>query len=100
MPDYIYIDNSNLYIEGRRVSAIDTGIATLLTKDAYKFGKPGVDTFVLVAGDRDYVPTCLELKKDGYQFEVIFWNHAARELRETASKFIALNDHLEYLRLT
>ncbi|MGE0582852.1 MAG: NYN domain-containing protein [Steroidobacteraceae bacterium] len=183
--DYIYIDNSNLYIEGRRVSAvaqrlapsiiqamnegifdhgytisfgklheflcgtdkkqikraalfgsrpppndgiwqyakragfelhledrnyankekkIDTGIATLLTKDAYKSdgyknGKPQEDTFVLVAGDSDYVPTIKELQADGFKVEVVFWNHAARELREVASKFIGLDQYLEALRL-
>jgi uncharacterized LabA/DUF88 family protein len=178
--DYIYVDNSNLYIEGRRVSAvaqglaanireameygildhgytisfgrlhefltgqdlskikraalfgsrpppndsiwqyakkagfelhledrniknkekkIDTGIATLLTKDAYKHGIPKEDTFVLVAGDADYVPTINELKADGYKVEVVFWNHAARELREVASKFISLDEYLDTLRI-
>lgn len=28
MADYIYIDNSNLYIEGRRVSAVQQRLAT------------------------------------------------------------------------
>ncbi|MES2040074.1 MAG: NYN domain-containing protein [Pseudomonadota bacterium] len=183
--DYIYIDNSNLYIEGRRVSAvrqghaesiihamndgildhaytisfgklhefvcgtdkrtikraalfgsrpppndgiwefakkagfelhledrnysnkekkIDTGIATLLTKDAYKSeayrnGRPSDDTFVLVAGDSDYVPTINELKADGFNVEVIFWDHASRELREVASKFVGLDKFLENLRI-
>ncbi|PTT78951.1 NYN domain-containing protein [Pelomonas sp. HMWF004] len=178
--DYIYVDNSNLYIEGRRVSAvaqglasnireamdlgildqgytisfgklheflagddlskikraalfgsrpppndsiwrhaqragfelhledrnirnkekkIDTGIATLLTKDAYKHGQAAVDTFVLVAGDSDYVPTINELKADGYKVEVVFWNHAARELREAACKFTPLDSYLEHLRI-
>lgn len=180
MADYVYVDNSNLYIEGRRVSAvtqslaeniheamhdgildhgytisfgklheflcgtdkriirraalfgsrpppndgiwtfaknagfelhledrniknkekkIDTGIATLLTKDAYKHGVPAEDVFVLVAGDGDYVPTVNELKKDGYFVEVVFWDHASKELREAASRFIGLNAHLEHLRL-
>ncbi|WP_457389269.1 NYN domain-containing protein [Roseateles sp. P5_E1] len=180
MADYIYVDNSNLYIEGRRASAvahglaadmreamnlgifdhgytlsfgklhefltgndlskikraalfgsrpppndsiwvhaksagfelhledrnvqnkekkIDTGIATLLTKDAYKTGKPGEDLFVLVAGDADYVPTINELKADGYRVEVVFWSQCARELREVASKFISLDPYLEALRL-
>jgi uncharacterized LabA/DUF88 family protein len=180
MADYIYVDNSNLYIEGRRVSAvkqgladnireaielgildqgytisfgklhefltgddlskikraalfgsrpppndsiwkhaeragfelhledrnvknkekkIDTGIATLITKDAYKNGKPAEDLFVLVAGDADYVPTINELRADGYTVEVVFWSHAARELREAASKFIALDQYLDSLRL-
>lgn len=179
MADYIYIDNSNLYIEGRRVSAvaqglaanmreamdlgildqgytisfgklydflagqdlsslkraalfgsrpppndsiwqiakrvgfelhledrnvrnkekkIDTGIATLITKDAYKSGNAKEDTFVLVAGDADYVPTINALKEDGFKVEVVFWNHAARELREVASKFIPLDEFLDALR--
>lgn len=180
MSDYIYVDNSNLYIEGRRVSAvkeglandireamefgildqgytisfgklhefltgndlskikraahfgsrpppndstwkhaeragfelhledrniknkekkIDTGIATLLTKDAYKHGKADQDTFVLVAGDADYVPTINALKEDGYKVEVVFWNHAARELIGAASKFISLDQYLDALRI-
>lgn len=178
--DYIYIDNSNLYIEGRRVSAvatglaksiieamndgildhgymisfgklhefltgndlskikrvslfgsrpppndglwkhakaagfdlrledrnfankekkIDTAIATLMTKDAYKHASPKDDLFVLVAGDKDYVPTVTELIADGYKVEVVFWNHAARELRDAATKFISLDPHLNHLRL-
>ncbi|MEW5782066.1 MAG: NYN domain-containing protein [Pseudomonadota bacterium] len=178
--DYIYVDNSNLYIEGRRVSAvatglasniveamnlgildhgytisfgklhqfltgndlskikraalfgsrpppndsiwqyakkagfelhledrnfankekkIDTGIATLMTKDAYKYGKPAEDVFVLVAGDKDYVPTLNELRADGYNVEVVFWNHAAQELKEAATKFISLDGFLDNLRL-
>lgn len=180
MADYIYVDNSNLYIEGRRASAvanglagdmreaidigifdhgytisfgklhefltgnnlgkirrvalfgsrpppndsiwvhaehagfelhledrnkqnkekrIDTGIATLLTKDAYKTGNAAEDTFVLVAGDGDYVPTVNELRADGFRVEVVFWSQAARELREAASKFISLDPYLDTLRL-
>jgi uncharacterized LabA/DUF88 family protein len=180
MSDYVYVDNSNLYIEGRRVSAvaqglaediheamndgildhaytisfgklheflcgqdkrsikraalfgsrpppndgiwsfakrvgfelhhedrnvrnrekkIDTGIATLMTKDAYKEGNATQDVFTLVAGDADYVPTVKELRADGYYVEVVFWNHAAKELRESASKFIGLDKYLEVLRL-
>ena len=180
MADYIYVDNSNLYIEGRRVSAvaqgqasdiydamnngildqgytisfgklhefltgndltkikraalfgsrpppndsiwkhaeragfelhledrnsrnkekkIDTGIATLITKDAYKHGKADEDLFVLVAGDRDYVPTILALKEDGFKVEVVFWNHAAKELRDVASRFVPLDKHLDHLRI-
>lgn len=183
--DYVYVDNSNLYIEGRRVSAvqsglapniidamnngvldhgytisfgklheflcgtdarqikraalfgsrpppndgiwvfaeragfelvledrnirnkekkIDTGIATLMTKDAYKSegykkGSPKDELFTLVAGDADYVPTINELKEDGFVVEVVFWDHASRELKDAASKFISLDEHLELLRL-
>ncbi len=179
--DFIYVDNSNLYIEGRRVSAvktglapniheamtngildhgytisfgklysfltgddvasikrsvlfgsrpppndsiwkhaeragfelvledrnirnkekkIDTGIASQMVRDAMKFGKAGEDLFVLVAGDSDYVPTIAILRDEGFDVEVVFWGHAARELRESvAPRFVPLDDHLENLRL-
>jgi hypothetical protein len=49
-----------LVLEERNIAnkekKIDTGIATMMTRDAYKNASPG-DRFVLVAGDRDYVPT-------------------------------------------
>lgn len=83
---------------------IDTGIATLMTKDAYKSdgyrsGNPKADTFVLIAGDSDYVPTIDELKEDGFEVEVVFWNHAAKQLKDAASKFIGLDQYMENLRL-
>lgn len=78
---------------------IDTGIATLITKDAYKRGNAGEDLFVLVAGDADYVPTIKELQEDGFKVEVVFWNHAARELKEAADRFVPLDEHLDHLRL-
>ncbi|MBY0267348.1 MAG: NYN domain-containing protein, partial [Burkholderiales bacterium] len=69
------------------------------SKDAYKHGNPSEDVFVLVAGDADYVPTINELKADGYFVEVVFWDHASKELKDAASRFIGLNKHLEHLRL-
>jgi len=97
-----------LHLEDRNYAnkekKIDTGIATLLTKDAYKSdayknGRPKDDTFVLVAGDSDYVPTIKALQEDGFTVEVVFWNHASRELKEVASKFIGLDAFLDVLRL-
>jgi uncharacterized LabA/DUF88 family protein len=92
-----------LHLEDRNFAnkekKIDTGIATLMTKDAYKHGNPASDTFVLVAGDKDYVPTLRELGTDGYRVEVVFWNHAAKELKEAAAKFLPLDEYLETLRL-
>ncbi len=40
-----------------------------------------------------------ELQDDGFKVEVVFWNHASRELREAASKFIGLDAYLDTLRL-
>lgn len=180
MADYIYVDNSNLYIEGKRVSAvknglamniydamnnriidhgytisfgrlhefvagtdqskiaraalfgsrpppndgiwqyaknagfeviledrniankekkIDTGIVAAMVRDAYKFVNQSSDTIVLVAGDSDFVPAVRQLVEDGYHVEVVFWEHAGRELKEACSKFISLNEHLDYLAL-
>lgn len=78
---------------------IDTGIATMMTRDAYKFADQANDTFVLVAGDKDYVPPVTTLRNDGFNVEVVFWNHAASQLRTSASKFTSLDEHLEALRL-
>lgn len=92
-----------LHLEDRNVrnkeKKIDTGIATIITKDAYKSANADEDLFVLVAGDADYVPTIKALREDGFNFEVVFWNHASRELKEAATKFISLDDYLEALRL-
>ena len=70
-----------------------------MMKDAFKTGDAKNDLFVLVAGDGDYVPTIKALQTEGFQVEVVFWNHASRELREAASKFVGLDAHLDNLRL-
>lgn len=75
---------------------IDTGIVTEMTRDAYRNAKAG-DVFTLVSGDSDYVPTVETLIKDGFQVDVVFWDHAARELREACSNFISLNPHMNAL---
>lgn len=180
MADYIYIDNSNLYIEGRRVSAvasglakdiydamqngildqgytisfgklhqfltdsdpsktkraalfgsrpppndgiwgiaksagftphledrnaankekkIDTGIVTLMLTDAFTTADPSQDTIVLVAGDGDFVPAINALRARGFNVDLVFWDHASKELKQAASRFISLNQYLDHLRL-
>ena len=54
---------------------------------------------MLVAGDADYVPVIKALQEDGFRVEVVFWDHAARELKEIASNFVSLSNHLENLRI-
>ena len=76
---------------------IDTGIVTAMTRDAYRNAKAG-DVFTLVSGDADYVPTVEALRGDGFQVDVVFWEHASRELAEACSNFIPLNPHLDALR--
>jgi hypothetical protein len=45
-------------------------------------------TFLLSRNSRDR----------GFEFHVVFWDHASKELREVASKFISLNAYLEHIR--
>lgn len=78
---------------------IDTGIVTEMTRDAYKNAKAGADIFTIVSGDNDYVPTVERLRGDGFQVDVVFWEHAGKELREVASNFISLDAHLDTLRV-
>jgi len=78
---------------------IDTNIATDIVFDALKLVDRKHDEITLVAGDSDYVPTVEKLIGDGFAFHVVFWDHAARELREACTRFTSLNAHLDYLRL-
>ncbi|MDQ3848326.1 MAG: NYN domain-containing protein [Thermoproteota archaeon] len=78
---------------------IDTSIVTDIVSDSYELMNPDSDEITLVAGDKDYVPTIERLRKRGFEFHVVFWEHAARELKDAASKFISLNPYLDFLRL-
>lgn len=77
---------------------IDTGIVAALTRDAYRNAAKG-DVFTIVSGDNDFVPAVQQLREDGFQIDVVFWGHAGKELREIASNFISLDDHLDTLRV-
>lgn len=77
---------------------IDTGIATEIVADSFELMQPGQDEITLVAGDADYVPTVERVRKRGMEFHVVFWDHAAKELRDAATKFISLNPYLDHLQ--
>ena len=77
---------------------VDVAIAHQITKDAYSgVIRKGVDEITLVAGDKDYVPVVHDLVGNGHLFDVVFWNHAARELRDVASNFVPLDSYLDVL---
>lgn len=77
---------------------VDVSLAYQMAKDAYTgVIKPGDDEMTLVSGDKDYVPVLEGLAADGFVVHVVFWDHAAKELRDAASKFISLNQHLDFL---
>lgn len=76
---------------------IDTGIVASMTKDAYTICDKQSDTITLAAGDGDFVPAVAQLVEDGFNVEVVFWDHASEELKRTCSKFIPLNSVLNHL---
>ena len=78
---------------------IDTGIVAAMTRDACTTADKNEDTITLVAGDADYVPAVRQLVEDGYRADVVFWNHASRELKDVCTNFVDLNPHLDHLRL-
>lgn len=78
---------------------IDTQIATDIVADSFQRMDPEKDEVTLVAGDSDYVPTIEKLKELGFRLYVVFWDHAARELREVCTEFTSLNSYLDHLNL-
>lgn len=82
-----------------REKKVDTGIVSHMTKDAYTRIDRTKDTIILLAGDGDFVPAVENLIADGFRVEVMFWNHASRELKDCCSEFTALDPHFEHLRL-
>lgn len=76
---------------------VDVAIAHGMTKDAYTIINKSEDEITLVAGDKDFVPVVEDLRAEGFKVEVVFWDHAAKELREAATKFVSLNAHLHVI---
>lgn len=77
---------------------VDVAIAHAMTKDAYSgVVERGEDEMTLIAGDTDYVPLLQDLKKEGFVVHLVFWNHAGKELRESAGKFIPLDPYFDLL---
>jgi uncharacterized LabA/DUF88 family protein len=76
---------------------IDTDIVATMIEDSYELFTVGEDEITLVSGDSDYVPAIEKLKKRRIPVDVVFWNHAARELKDSARKFVNLDQYLDHL---
>ncbi len=76
---------------------IDTDIVATMMEDSYEILQLGKDEITLVAGDSDYVPAIEKLMRRGIPLDVVFWGHAARELKNAARKFICLDPYLDHL---
>jgi uncharacterized LabA/DUF88 family protein len=71
---------------------VDVAIAHAITKDAYSgLIRKEEDEITLIAGDSDFVPVVDDLVSAGYLIHVVFWGHAARDLKNAASRFISLD---------
>ena len=81
-----------------REKKIDTDIVATMIEDSYERLTIGEDEMTLVAGDSDYVPAIEKLKRRGIPVDVVFWGHAARELKECARTFINLDQYLNFLK--
>lgn len=90
----VIVEDRNLRNKEKK---IDTGIATTIMADSYEKMNPANDEITLVAGDSDYVPVIEQTKQRGFTFNVMFWDHASKELKETASRFFSMNAYLEHL---
>lgn len=77
---------------------IDTSIVTDIVSDSYELMNPENDEITLVAGDTDYVPAITSLRERGFRVDVLFWNQASKELKETCSLFVSLNPYLAHIR--
>ena len=81
-----------------RERGLDELIITDMIDDSHQRMNPDSDEITLVAGDGGYVPPVARLIQRGFKVDVVFWDQAARDLKECCSKFISLNPHLGYLR--
>lgn len=78
---------------------VDVAIATQMMEDSYEHMRSDRgDMVVLIAGDRDYVPTLESLRKRGFRSLVVFWEHAtARDIRDAADDYSPLEPLFEHL---
>ncbi len=75
---------------------VDSALITDAMEDFYTIAKPK-DVFIIIAGDGDFIPLVEKLKAKHEVF-VLFWDHAAGNLKRKCTKFISLNSHLPQLK--
>lgn len=84
-----------------REKKVDAALITDMISDSYARMIPGVDEITLVAGDSDYVPAVQRVLSRGLICSVMFWkDHCSYELKESATRFIPLDNYLEHLNST
>jgi uncharacterized LabA/DUF88 family protein len=76
---------------------VDSSMVADIIEDMYTIATEG-DIFIIMAGDADYVPVIQKLQAKNYEVHVLFWDHAANDLKRAAHKFLSLNQFLNQLR--
>lgn len=80
-----------------REKMVDTHLTVDMINDSWERMDRMNDWITLVAGDEDYVPAVEHLEKRNIRVDVVFWEHAARELKGVCSNFYPLNPALRFL---
>ncbi|MCA9307637.1 MAG: NYN domain-containing protein [Phycisphaerales bacterium] len=81
-----------------REKKIDTQMTAEMITDSYELMNAG-DTVTICSGDSDHIPAIEKLRGRGFNVDVCFWDHANWEVKQSATRFVSLNQHLEHLRL-
>ena len=74
--------------------AVDTGIIAKIDKTLYKEASEG-DTFILVMGDKDFIPALEAIREESCVSIVAFWSNASGELISEADSFIDLTPRIK-----
>lgn len=82
-----------------REKAIDTGIVQKIDKCLYCESKES-DTFVLVAGDKDFIHSIRAIREEKRTAQVVFWDNISAELKGEADEFIDLSQNLKAISYT
>jgi len=76
---------------------VTCAMVTDMVADAITLAQPG-DVFVVVAGDRDYLPAIQRIRKLGFRVTVVFFEGRTDDrLRQASTRFVGLNDHFQAL---
>jgi uncharacterized LabA/DUF88 family protein len=76
---------------------VDGSMIADIIDDMHEIAEAG-DTFILITGDADYLPAIEKLQRKSFEVHVLYWDHAAVNLKTAADRFQSLNGYLERLR--
>jgi uncharacterized LabA/DUF88 family protein len=83
-----------------REKKVDNRIDCDILEHSYELMRPRADQVIIVTGDGDFTCVTEKLVKRGFNVEVFSWNHTmSSDLKQAASKFVSLDQWLDYLAL-